>query len=78
MVRPVADIVGSVLSRLAAVVIGFVLTATGVGLTVTIVMLPGESPWACSTWRSSWVVSSLATGLTPFEASGTCVSGVDG
>jgi hypothetical protein len=39
VVRPVADSVGSVLSRLAAVVIGFVLTATGVGLTVTIVML---------------------------------------
>jgi hypothetical protein len=40
VVRPVADIVGLVFSRLAAVVIGFVLMATGVGLTATIVMLP--------------------------------------
>jgi hypothetical protein len=40
VVRPVADLVGRVFSRLAAVVVGFVLMATGVGLTVTIVMLP--------------------------------------
>jgi hypothetical protein len=40
VVRPVAETVGRVFSRLAAIVIGFVLMATGVGLTVTIVMLP--------------------------------------
>jgi hypothetical protein len=40
VVRSVADLVRRVFSRLAAVVIGFVLMATGVGLTVTIVMLP--------------------------------------
>jgi hypothetical protein len=40
VVRSVAHLVRRVFSRLAAVVIGFVLMATGVGLTVTIVMLP--------------------------------------
>jgi len=39
-VRQVANIVGRVFNRLAAVSIGWVLMAVGFGMTVTIVMLP--------------------------------------
>ena len=39
-VRQVAHIVGRVFNRLAAVSIGWVLMAVGLGMTVTIVMLP--------------------------------------
>ena len=39
-IRQVADIVGRVFSRVAAVIIGFILTVVGLGLTATIVMLP--------------------------------------
>ena len=39
-VHRLADIVSRVFSRLAAVVIGFVLMMAGLGMTATIVMLP--------------------------------------
>ena len=39
-IRQVADIVGRVFSRVAAVIIGFILMVVGLGLTATIVMLP--------------------------------------
>ena len=39
-VRYVADVVGRVLGRLAAMIIGFVLMIVGVAMMVTIVMLP--------------------------------------
>ncbi len=39
-VREVADVVGRVFSRLAAIIIGFILIAVGLGMTTTIVMLP--------------------------------------
>jgi hypothetical protein len=39
-VHRLADVVGRVFSRLAAVVIGFVLMMAGLGMTATIVMLP--------------------------------------
>jgi hypothetical protein len=35
-----ADLVGRVFSRLAAMIVGFIMSAVGLGLTVTIVMLP--------------------------------------
>jgi hypothetical protein len=40
LVRRVADVVGSVFSRLAAIVIGFLLMTLGLAMTATIVMLP--------------------------------------
>jgi hypothetical protein len=73
VVRPVADIVGRVFSRLFAVVIGFVLMATGVGLTVTIVMLP------VGIVLGLLGVAIFVGGLfAPFVASEACVSEVDG
>jgi len=39
-VHQAADIVGRLLGRVAAVIIGFVMIAVGVGMAVTIVMLP--------------------------------------
>ena len=36
----IAEIVGRVFSRVAAIVIGFALTALGLGMMVTVVMLP--------------------------------------
>jgi len=39
-VRQVADLVGRMLPRLAALIIGFIMTALGLGMMVTIVMLP--------------------------------------
>ena len=39
-VRQLADIVGRVFSRLAAMTIGFILMVAGLGMTATIVMLP--------------------------------------
>ena len=39
-VRQVANIVGRLFNRLAAVSIGWILMAVGFGMTVTIVMLP--------------------------------------
>lgn len=38
--RRVADVVGGSFGRLAAIIIGFVLMAAGLGMTATIVMLP--------------------------------------
>ena len=39
-VRQVADIVGLVFNRLAAVIIGFIMMVVGLAMTATIVMLP--------------------------------------
>jgi hypothetical protein len=36
----VADVVGRVFGRITAMIVGFVMTALGLGMTVTIVMLP--------------------------------------
>jgi len=40
LVRQLADIVGRVFNRLAAMTIGFILMVAGLGMTATIVMLP--------------------------------------
>ena len=38
--RRVADVVGKVFGRITAMIVGFVMTALGVGMMATIVMLP--------------------------------------